>query len=251
MINIYLYEKTINLLNGNYTNLDDTTMYNDSITIYKGVNNTISFKIRNRDRVQQTPSDVLLHIKRADNSLLVSQMYLELVEDGKFFKVIIKPSDIEQLDSNVVYNFFLTFVDSDGIKPLYTDHDFNSFGELIVRDLAREPSITDIDFTELYDKDGDPVLNTFVSKQHIFVDEFTVKIELSDETLTTTKIFIDKHRKNFIHYETDVSKYWTEYMTIVPEDTVTHLDLPKGHYRFRIESSSKYGKKISRFHIDL
>lgn len=242
MINIYSYEKTYKLLSGEYKNLEDTTMFNDTITVYKGLTNTISFKIRNRDRVSITPPVVILNIKRFDNNLLVSRLYLELIESDKFYKADLSPLELDHLDVNTKYMFFLTYEENGIERPLYTDHNYSIEGEFNLKEPHTIPSELEVEFDD-----------NFISNGYVRIDESMVALVFRDKnnTITTTELKIYKHRNIILNYDVNDSKLWSLYSVIYPSTHETDISfLPRGHYKFEIVSPSKYGKSIKKFYID-
>lgn len=108
-------------------------MFSDKITLYKHLNNTITFRIRNKDRVVKTfeNSSLILNIVNKDNRL-VDKIELDYVEENKKYTVNIAPQDIKDLYNGFDYTYFISLKNNDTEveEPLFTDHINNIKGSL-------------------------------------------------------------------------------------------------------------------------
>lgn len=247
MIHIYHYQQTIILLNNISTtsNLEHHNMFNDKITLYKNMDNPIIFKIRNRDRVQQTISNVHLTILDS-NRINIIQTYLDFTEDDKNYKIVIPKEIIANTNTEEQHYFMLHFTDSDNrIIPLYVDHDFTLHGILNIRESTTPVFTKELTFIEeitekrIKGKGLDDLLfkiepddRVFYFQERFSVDEKTLSVQYTSTNHDPKILYVLKHKNR--HYPISIeSKQWSLFRTYHEVTDYQYIEtLPKGHYMF-------------------
>lgn len=130
-------------------------------TIYKGVDSTLGFDIKNQDRksINLLDKDVMINIMRVKSGELVVQRRATKVQpESGFCEVTIFGSDISDLDPGL-YQLSAVIYGADGIaESLYTDNNRRAAMELEICDGAYPKFIPSIDLV------FSPTNNAFISQ---------------------------------------------------------------------------------------
>lgn len=240
MIHIYHYNNLIDLtaLQGN---LGNTTMFNDKIKLFKGLDNKIHFKIRNTDRVTQTPNNVVFTLLDS-NKVILLQSYLDFDENDKKYTLSITNQQLTDVTPSKAFYFTLSYRnDSDnGSMPLFVDHNFEIHGKVEV--IAAHTPINideynkfkEVDYKDLVDfVDED---HTFLLNERFNVDEKHIKFTFT--SILPVKLLVFKHKGKFFPVDPEEMKQWEPYEVYYNVSHKDILGLPKGHYMFVVGSET-------------
>lgn len=278
MIDIYLYHQTLNLFQNSLTHLGNTLMFNDKIKLYKNLNTPINFKIRDRDRVTMTPSQVLFTILDS-NKVKVLQTYLDFVENGKYFTITIGGALIEQLKTGRDYYFMLSTVNDDSSEsPLYVDHTFGIHGSLWVEEastpvfqelytdvveieLKRETMVNFVGektrgntFNQLVEMNSINHTNLFRISETFNVGDNDIEVGLTDSNTTPIlkTVYVLKHTTRHYPIDTEKQGHW-DIVQVHNEvsNKIVFDKLRNGHYMicFGIDGADASGINCYRKYI--
>ena len=139
MIHIYKYSRTVPIFrNVSYEGLENTsTMFNDTITLHRNLDNVLNFKLTDRDRssIALENKNICVKIVDDETTIVVDTFYLSPTNNTKIYSVVLPKEFINQLLPRRGYGYFVSIVDAEGNEePLYIDHDFMMKGEMEVID---------------------------------------------------------------------------------------------------------------------
>lgn len=243
MIHIYKYSRTVPIFrNVSYEGLENTsTMFNDTITLHRNLDNVLNFKLTDRDRrsIEIENKNICVKIVDDKTTLVVDTFYLSPTNNAKVFSVVLPKTFINQLLPRRGYGFFVSLVDAEGKEePLYIDHDFMMKGELEVVDNYSE--IVSEKMNESYsirlDSHEDEVDGEYVLDSFIDVDENFRMVEFKtydDQVSDPIKVKIQKHRGKYYPIRPEDSSQWEDFIEVnnIHNHTWSHHELPEGKYR--------------------
>lgn len=242
MIHLYKYVRTIPIFrNVSNEGLENTsTMFNDTITLHRNVNNVLKFKLTDRDRrtVNIGNQNIKVNIVDDATTLIVDTFYLSPTENTKIFEVTLPKTFVNQLLPRRDYSFTVTIVDAHGEEEaLYIDHDFMMGGSITVYDNYSEIDAEKYEgYVQRVDAHEKDVDGEYVLEDYIEVDEDFVKVELlSYDSINDPEITVklQKFREKYYPVRVNEELQWKDYIEV--HNTNSHvwsnIELPKGKYR--------------------
>ena len=242
MIHIFKYLQIVPLFrNVSNEGLENTnTMFNESITLHRNVDNVLNFKLTDRDRRSIDIDNKNIKVKIIDDhtKLIVDTFYLSSTNNAKVFKADIPATFVNQLLPRRDYSFNATIEDSSGNEePLYIDHDFMMRGNITVIDNYSEiVSKKYEDYSLRLDTFDREIEGEYFLEQYIDVNDDFIKMEFMtyDELVSDpVTIKIQKNRKRFFPIATDDEIQWLDHITIhnTHMHTWSNVELEEGRYR--------------------
>lgn len=242
MISIFKYTKTVpifrNVSNEGLGNTD--AMFNDTITLHRNMDNTINFKLTDRDRrtVQFENKNICVRIVDDETHLVADTFYLSPTQTPKVLSATLPSAFVNQLDPRLGYSFFVAIESPDGsLEPLYIDHDFHMSGNVTVLDNYSEVVQDKHDGyhqrTDNFEDDirGEYCLSTFINVDVNFRQlDFKTYDSQSSEPVS---IKIQKHHGKYFPISTEDDSQWREFLEVknVHTHSWSHVELPEGKYR--------------------
>lgn len=249
MIHIYKYSHIIPIFrNTSFEGLENTsTMFNDSITLHRNVNNVLNFKLTDRDRRSVDIDNVNITVKIVDlhSTLIVDTFYLSPTDNRKIFKATLPASSVNQLLPRRDYNFIVSLIDANGEEEaLYIDHDFMMGGTITVVDNYSDIAPEKVEgYIQRMDRRDKKIHGEHCLENYIDVNEDFIKAEFmtyDDQNTVPVKIKLQKHREKYFPVDTDDDIQWEDYTEA--NSTLTHtwsnMELKKGKYRAVIVSDT-------------
>ena len=210
---IYSYSNTIPLFKNHSEGLENTSMYNSTLKLYKGFNNVIKFKIRDRDRRSITFEDksVKIVIINQYTDIEVTSFYLSPDENDKIVSAKIEPSHLEDIEEGSGYLFMAVLVDDldQSEELLYIDHDFGVTAPLEVLEAIRKPIKTEYHKKEqLVDNFEKPMHGFHYFHEFIKDDESVLYVEFESTDNSTCDVFLEVNNLRYAPIDTNANNQW-------------------------------------------
>lgn len=227
-INIYSYKNIVNLVNSDPTMLENTQVFHDKLTLYKNLDNIVTFRIRNKDRVHQTFTDSKIVLNIVDTfSRLIEKIELDYTEENKRYTVKVEKDKLLNLNNGIDYKYFVSVKDiyTDQETPLFTDHINSIFGNLEIV----EPYLTPYEetYNEVIDITPKKVHNTkYWAIDHIV----TITEDIKEAYLIVPddhyyQVTINYHTRKYSPINIKEEFQWKEYLTF--HDVTGEFKLPQ------------------------
>lgn len=243
MIHIYKYSRTVPIFrNATTEGLENTsTMFNDTITLHRNLDNVLNFKLTDRDRRSIVLENKNISVKIVDDetTLVVDTFYLSPTNNTKIYSTTLPKDFVNQLLPRRGYAYFVSLVDAEGIEePLYVDHDFMMKGGIEVMDNYSE--VVTNKMTETYEirldahekeVDGEYVLDEYIESDGDFrMLQFKTYDDLVSSPIT---VKIQKHRAKYFPVRPNDELQWEDFIEVsnIHSHTWSYHELPKGKYR--------------------
>lgn len=253
MIHLYSYKYEIPVSANHYDGLENTTMFNDKLKLYKNFKNVINFKIRDRDRktiIVSNDLTVKLVFINEYTGLIVSTLYLSVQNTGTAtsYQVEILPSDLVNFEQGISYSFIASLMDANGQdEALYIDHDFNVKGKVqILESYASILEDTMKDYSQRYTNapqqtsgvdaytPSNPIPDNYYFNDFVQVDDNFVELDFSSyDNSSTCDVIVQIQSGKYYPLYTNENVQWKDVVTYHGiGDTTFNLNLNKfGYYR--------------------
>jgi len=243
MIHIYKYSRTVPIFrNISYEGLENTTtMFDDTLTLHRNLDNVLNFKLTDRDRrsIATDNRNICVKIVDDETTLIVDTFYLSPTENAKIYTVVLPKTFVNQLLPRRGYSYFVSLKDAEGNEePLYIDHNFMLKGDITVEDNYSE--IVSEKMNENYslrlDAHEEEVEGEYVLDDYVEVDENFRSLELktyNDLSSDAIRIKIQKHRGKYFPVRPNDHLQWEDFIEVsnVHNHTWSFQELPEGKYR--------------------
>ena len=243
MIHIYKYSRIVPIFrNVSNEGLENTsTMFDETITLHRNLDNVLNFKLTDRDRRSIVTENKNICVKIVDDetTLIVDTFYLSPTNNAKIFTTTLPKTFINELLPRRGYGFFVTLVDASGNEePIYIDHDFLIRGEIEVLDNYSEVITNKIDegYSTRLDTHEDEIDGEYVLDEYIEADgDFrSVEFMTYDDTVSPPiNVKIQKHREKYFPVRTVDEIQWEDFIEVsnIHNHVWSYNELPKGKYR--------------------
>ena len=135
---IYLYKQTmdINLTTSVLTAGRQENVYSRNMTLYRGIDNTVSFNFRNNDQKKVNMLDKVITFNIIDNESHITHLTRPMtLDDGPngIAKLVISESDLLDINEQY-YTWSVKVVDGENVQHVaYTDDNYSAAGQLQVK----------------------------------------------------------------------------------------------------------------------